>query len=284
MGQIRKFNLSSSKFNAGNKNYSYNQSTSKYDLFSIGKGLIPSETNYNGGTKKNNLFSSNYSVGESFKSVFDGINIFDTDSNTSGAQNTQTNYGSGSGAGEVASTKGIYLSNKKAANGYGKPFLDKVKQIAAKYGMDYTELLAMMNMESGVSAKAVTGSYVGLIQSGDEACATVGYTKSQVYNMSPMEQLDFVDKRIAYVQKNVYGGRQISVTDFYCANFLPARVKNEVLTRKGDHDYRSKKTGNWRSYYDDNAAVDINKDNAITKSEMKQWINRKKVDESSFSG
>ena len=150
--------------------------------------------------------------------------------------------------------------------------------------MDYTELLALMNMESGVNAKCWTGSYYGLIQSGEAACNTVGYTQQDLINMTPLEQLDFVDKRIAYVQKNVYGGRNISACDFYCANFLPARVKNEVLTRKGDHDYYSKKTGQWRSYYDDNAAVDINGDGAITKSEMQQWINRKKVDESSFSG
>ena len=196
-------------------------------------------------------------------------------------KNASNNYG---GAATVPATPGIKLANKKAADGYGAPFLEKTKQIAAKYGMDYKELLALMNQESSLDAKQVTGSYVGLIQSGDDACATVGYTKQQVYNMTPMEQLDFVDKRIGYVQQHTYGGRQISAVDFYVANFLPARAHKEVLTRAGDHDYISKKTGTWRSYYDDNRGVDINGDGAITKTEMQQWINRKKVDESSFSG
>ena len=176
------------------------------------------------------------------------------------------------------STDGMYLEGKTTADGYGPAYLDKVKQIASKYGLDYKELLAIFASESGVNAHAYDGTYAGVMQMNADACKMVGTTPYQLSRMTPMEQLDYVDKYIG--EKKKWPGFN-NADDLYAANFLPGRVNNAYLTKKGDHDYIDQ-NGNWRSYYDDNSALDYNRDGMITKAELASRLDNKRVDESSF--
>ena len=177
-----------------------------------------------------------------------------------------------------AKTSGTYIPGRSAADGYGPAYLEKVKQIADKYGLDYKELLALFYSESGVDAHSYNGTYAGVMQMNADACAAVGTTPYQLAHMSPIEQLDYIDKNIA--QKKKWPGFN-DVEDLYAANFLPGRVNNAYLTKKGDHDYKDK-NGNWRSYYDDNKGLDINGDGVIDKTDLSLRLDKKMVDESSF--
>lgn len=171
--------------------------------------------------------------------------------------------------------------NPANAKKLGKPFLNKVKQVAKNINCDYKDLLALMNSESALDPKANNGSYVGLIQFGNAAVQDLrtkggcsGLTKEKILKMSAVEQLDLVEKYIQIAKK--YGGfsdrAKLSAGDLYAIIFAPGKAGNEVLYKKGESGYNSV-----------NSKLDYNKDGRITKSEMAQRINKKRVNESIFA-
>lgn len=163
-----------------------------------------------------------------------------------------------------------------------KNFLNKVKQVAQNLNCDYRDLLAVINSESGFNPRAGAGTkYVGLIQFGEYAiqdlrnkAGCTGLTKEKILNMSPIEQMDLVEKMVKIGKK--YGkfpeNARLSGGDLYAIVFAPCRSGNEVLYRKGEAGYNSI-----------NANIDYNKDGKITKSEMSERIRRKYVNESIFA-
>lgn len=167
-------------------------------------------------------------------------------------------------------TPGEYLANKKTSDGYGPAFLEKTKEVADKHGIDYKELLALMNQESSIDTTSKNGQYVGLVQIGNDGAAELGYTTSEILNMSPLEQLDVVDKRLTTLEKYLPEGKH-TAADYYSANFMPANAKKEVLMDDSN------------KYWAENKGFDSNGDGKITKSEMQDRINLRKVDESSFT-
>lgn len=180
---------------------------------------------------------------------------------------------------EAASYK---TSTPASAKTLGKPFLDKVKQVAKNINCDYKDLLALMNSESSLNPQAGKGSsYVGLIQFGDSAVQELrtkgGYpnlTKEKILNMSAIEQLDLVEKLIKICKKyaKFSDDKRLSAGDLYALIFAPGRAGNEVLYSRGEAGYNSV-----------NSNIDYNKDGKITKSEMAQRINKKRVNESAFA-
>lgn len=164
-------------------------------------------------------------------------------------------------------------------------FLAKVKQVAQNLNCDYKDLLTVINSESSFDTKAgynrrtgeIKGA-VGLIQFTQVAIDDLNknyglnLTKEKILRMSAVEQLDIAEKYLKLSKK--YAGfsanEKLSSTDLYAITFLPGRAKNEVLCRKGE--------GN--SYYESNSAFDYNGDGKITRSELAQRMERKRVDES----
>lgn len=164
----------------------------------------------------------------------------------------------------------------------GKPFLDKVKQVASNLNCDYKDLLALMNSESSLNPRAgASSNYVGLIQFGKSAIEDLrtkgGYpnlTKEKILNMSAIEQLDLVEKtiKIAKGYAKMPSDKRLTAGDLYALVFAPCRAGGDVLYSRGEAGYNSV-----------NAKIDYNGDGKITKSEMAQRINKKRVDESVFA-
>ena len=167
------------------------------------------------------------------------------------------------------SKKGMFLKGKGKDSEYGPKFLAKVKEIAGRIKCDYRDLLAIMNSESGINAKTVgKNGASGLI-----CFMPQYYDVSKIRKMSPMEQLDLVEKTFLKAkEKYGFANAKLSKGDLYTLIFLPARAKQEVLARKGE--------GN--RYYEANAGLDANKDGKITKEEMAVRIDKKYVSDESF--
>ena len=167
------------------------------------------------------------------------------------------------------SKKGMFLKGKGKDSEYGPKFLAKVKEIAKNIKCDYRDLLAIMNSESGINAKTVgKNGASGLI-----CFMPQYYDVAKIRKMSPMEQLDLVEKTFLKAkEKYGFANAELSKGDLYTLIFLPARAKQEVLARKGE--------GN--RYYEANAGLDANKDGKITKEEMAVRIDKKYVSDESF--
>ncbi len=162
----------------------------------------------------------------------------------------------------------------KDKNQYGPKFLAKVKEISKRLNCNYKDLLAVMNAESGINAAAKNpnSSASGLIQFMESTAQALGTTTAQLRAMSPIEQLDYVEKYI----RNAKAVAGFSSTDhvsggqLYALIFLPARAKRDVLTSSGE------------SYYSANNGLDINKDGKISKSELDERIKRFYVSDKTF--
>lgn len=103
-----------------------------------------------------------------------------------------------------------------------KPFIEKVKEISPRIGLDPNWLMAIMYFETaGTFSPSITNSlgYVGLIQFGASARKTLGVTKEQLQKMSAVQQLDYVEKYF-----NIYKGRYKSYVDAYFAVFFPPAI------------------------------------------------------------
>ena len=201
--------------------------------------------------------------------------------------NTYNNY-SNLASGKVSETTendtaSCKTSTPASAKTLGKPFLDKLKQVAKNINCDYKDLLAVMNSESGLDPKCKNGNVaVGLIQFTKIAIDDVNrkhglnLTKEKILNMSALEQLDLAEK-VLKLSKGYAGfsaDYKLSAAELYAITFLPGRANREVLCSKSEK-------GN--SYYAQNSGLDINGDNKITKSELTQRVNSKRVNESAFA-
>ena len=162
----------------------------------------------------------------------------------------------------------------KLNNTYGPKFLEKTKQIAKRLNCDYKDLLGLMNSESGINSKAgnPNGGATGLIQFMPSTAKKLGTTTTALKNMSPIEQLDYVEKYLiqAKAAAGFSSSDKISAGDLYALTFLPGRANREVLTSQGEN------------FYAQNSGLDANKDGKITKTELGQRVKRKHVSDSSF--
>ncbi|MBE7713594.1 MAG: hypothetical protein E7Z87_07610 [Cyanobacteria bacterium SIG26] len=183
---------------------------------------------------------------------------------------TQTENTTTSQAKSASSTDGVLLNKK--GNGYGPEFLEKVKQIANRLNCNYRDLLGLMNSESGIRAdiKNPHGSASGLIQFVESTASKLGTTTAQLRQMSPIRQLDYVERYLMQAKQNAGLTGQLSAGDLYSLVFLPGRAKREVLTTSGEN------------YYKKNKGLDANKDGSITKAELGARVQSKYVSDKSF--
>ena len=115
----------------------------------------------------------------------------------------------------------LIYENKVPAS-YRTDFVNKVKEIAPRVGLDPNWLMAIMEFESaGTFSPSITNplGYVGLIQFGASARKTLGVTKEQLKAMTAVEQLDYVEKYF-----NLYKGKYKSYVDAYFAVFFPLAI------------------------------------------------------------
>lgn len=109
---------------------------------------------------------------------------------------------------------------------HGNQFINRVKEIGKKVGLDYKLILATMYHESGIDEKAQNpnSKATGLIQFMPSTARALGTNVNELKNMSPMEQLDYVEdfyvghKNAGLIQKVK------SVEDTYFLVFYPYAV------------------------------------------------------------
>lgn len=177
------------------------------------------------------------------------------------AQNQETNF-----APSYANTPKVKLD---------KEFLNKVKDISVKLNCNHEDLLAVMNSESGLNSKAVNrkGGATGLIQFMPATARALGTTTEELYNMTPTQQLKYVEKYLTQAKSSArMGNRKLSGADVYSLVFMPARANGEVMCSAGSKEY------SW------NVGLDRNKDGQITKSDLGNFIASKRVNEEKVFG
>ena len=136
-------------------------------------------------------------------------------------------------------------------------FRAKVAEIAGRLGMDPTHLMAVMSFETGgsfsPSERNRTSGATGLIQFMPSTARGLGTSTSELAQMSPMQQLDYVEK---YLEP--YAGKMNTVEDAYMAVLWPAAVgrgPSHTLFRQGTAAYRQ------------NSGLDTNGDGRVTAQE-----------------
>lgn len=163
---------------------------------------------------------------------------------------------------------------QKTGNGYGPAFLNKVKRIANSLNCNYRDLLAIMNSESGIRADAVNRSSnaTGLIQFMPRTAQALGTTVEQLRRMSPIDQLDYVEKYLRTTKRQAGFANNAPLTggQLYGLIFLPARAKREIFTSRGEAAYNC------------NRCLDSNNDGKITNTELSARIRSKYVSDRSF--
>ena len=142
-------------------------------------------------------------------------------------------------------------------------FLQKVKDISAKLGIDPDWLMIVMKMESGINEKAVNpdGGATGLIQFMPVTAASMGTSTSELLEMSNTDQLDYV-----YQYFKPYAGKLKSVTDLYIVTFFP------VALGKPDNYVLQTSRTSAAQIARQNPIFDLNNDQAITLGEFKQSV------------
>jgi hypothetical protein len=99
----------------------------------------------------------------------------------------------------------------------------------------------------------------------------LGTTLTALSQMSPIEQLDYVEKYFKHwISVKGLTGKKLSAGDIYALVYTPAYVNKDVLASSGD------------KFYNKNKGLDVNKDGKITKSDLAQQLRKKDVSESSF--
>lgn len=134
-------------------------------------------------------------------------------------------------------------------------FLRRTEQIATKLGARPEDLLAVMSFETGGSFSAAQknmagGSATGLIQFMPATARGLGTTTAALAAMTPVQQLDYVEKYFG-------NGRYTTVEGLY-SKVLAGRAVNDpegVLFREGTRAYRA------------NRGVDIDGNGLVTAGE-----------------
>ena len=102
-----------------------------------------------------------------------------------------------------------------------KPFINKVKQVAANLDIKPEHLMGIMEIESAYTfSPAVKNDlgYVGLIQFGDAAAHDLGTTTCALAKMTDVEQMDWVEKYFRMWKLKP----KSPPSSLYTAVFLPA--------------------------------------------------------------
>jgi hypothetical protein len=114
------------------------------------------------------------------------------------------------------------IYENKVPQAYRTAFINKVKEVAPRVGLDPNWLMAIIYFETaGTFSPSITNplGYIGLIQFGASARKTLGVTKEKLKAMTAVEQLDYVEKYF-----KLYQGKYKSYVDSYFAVFFPPAI------------------------------------------------------------
>ncbi len=105
-------------------------------------------------------------------------------------------------------------------------FKKKVDQVAANLGINPSWLMAVMDLESGLSP-SITNSlgYTGLIQFGAAAAKEIGTTTTALRSMSRVQQMDYVQKYYQMWMKRLGISKLNDFIDTYLIVFYPDGIK-----------------------------------------------------------
>ncbi|WP_080057279.1 hypothetical protein [Spirosoma aerolatum] len=156
----------------------------------------------------------------------------------------------------------------KVPASYRAAFVEKVKAICLRLGINPDWLMIVMDFESaGKFTSTVTNSgsgAVGLIQFTESGISGLGVTLAQLKAMTAVQQLDYVEKYLT-----PYKSKFATVYDVYLAVFAPAYLGKPdatiVYTKSATTDIGKRR-------YELNKALDTNGDGNITIWEIKQVI------------
>lgn len=148
-------------------------------------------------------------------------------------------------------------------------FYNRVIDIAEKIKCKPEDLLAVMNSESGLNPSSIsrwTGA-TGLIQFMPETARSLGTSVEELATMSPLEQLDYVEKFLVRARKaHIKGDKELSAGDLYGLVFMPAKSGQEVLAVKGTKAYKQ------------NKGLDYDGDGIISRKDLEAHVRQKHVD------
>jgi hypothetical protein len=164
----------------------------------------------------------------------------------------------------------LLFENKVTTN--KEAFIEKVKTISKKLGIDPDWLMAAMWLESGIKSDAVNEiGCVGLIQFCPITYSdTWGLTQSYLKNMSNVDQLDYVYKYLVAQNKTFNNSGKIkSYSDLHALIFFPKAVqfKNKQILEYGNLSAEQVAKAN--------KAIDLNKDLQITRKEFEEYAKSK---------
>lgn len=148
-------------------------------------------------------------------------------------------------------------------------FLDAVRVVSARLGIDANWLMAVMYAESRLSPQAQNkkfpfsgGGYAtGLIQFTPDTARALGTSVDELYHMNNVEQMGWVEKYFL-----PYVGRLKSYADVYLAVFFPAAIG------KPDNWVFEARNLSRASVARSNPIIDIDGNGEITVSEFKKYL------------
>lgn len=148
-------------------------------------------------------------------------------------------------------------------NRVSSQFAQKVQTIATRLKIDSNHLMAVMWSESRLNHKAKnpTGGATGLIQFMPSTARHLGTSTEELYNMSDLEQLDWVEKFF-----KSYAPKCKTFADLYMACFFPLAIG------KGDDFVLQTKNLSAQLIAKQNPIFDANKDSKIMVGEFKERL------------
>lgn len=162
----------------------------------------------------------------------------------------------------------------KVPNSYRSDFVNKVREVSTRLGIDPNWLMAIMYWESASTfSPSIQNSIgaTGLIQFIPSTAKGLGTTTTALKNMSAVDQLDYVEKYL-----KAYKGKINSYIDTYFAVFFPMAIgKPDDWVIEGGGVSASQIARQ-------NPAFDVNKDGKVQVWEVKkvmleklpsEWIN-----------
>lgn len=158
-------------------------------------------------------------------------------------------------------------------NKVSQAFANGVQQVADALATEANWLMFAMGFETGYtfspSIQNPVSLATGLIQFLPSTAAWLGTSVEALKAMSAEQQLYWVQKYLAHVQKEY--GRFSSYQDLYFAIFYPYAISQPDSYIIGSQEGKSKV----QAIALQNKGFDLNTNQEITKAEVKQWLDGK---------
>lgn len=169
----------------------------------------------------------------------------------------------------------------------GAGFADKLKEVADNNNMNVKDLVGLIYSESSFEPYVINDyGYIGFLQikgdsvSENDYFTELGTTDDEYLEMTPIEQLDIVDRRLQFLI-SVFGKGHEKIAnytggDMYALNFMP----NNVFADDGSGNYKIDDGNGGGIFKDVNSDygednLDYNDDGKLSTTEMQMWMEHK---------